>query len=78
MSDNNGEPNLELLNQQIWELRRSVESATALIGGLLIMILAVLILQSWQVLVGVFFWCRATCLTFNYHDCREAGIHAST
>jgi hypothetical protein len=57
MSDNNGEPNLELLNQQIWELRRSVESATALIGGLLIMILAVLILQSWQIIVGVFFWC---------------------
>jgi len=57
MTSNNNDSNLELLNQQIWELRRSVESATTLIGGLLIMILAVLILQSWQVLVGVFFWC---------------------
>ena len=57
MTANNNDSNLELLNQQIWELRRSVESATALIGGLLIMILVVLILQSWQVLVGVFFWC---------------------
>ena len=57
MTTNNQDSNLELLNQQIWELRRSVESATAVIGRLLIMILAVLILQSWQVLVGVFFWC---------------------
>jgi hypothetical protein len=57
MTANNNDSNLELLNQQIWELRRSVESATALIGSLLIMILVVLILQSWQVLVGVFFWC---------------------
>jgi hypothetical protein len=33
MTANNNDSNLELLNQQIWELRRSVESATALIGG---------------------------------------------
>jgi len=45
MSDKNGELNLELLNQKIWDLHRSVESATALIGGLLIMILTELILQ---------------------------------
>ena len=57
MTANNNDSNLELLNQQIWELRRSVESATAVIGGLLIMILVVLILQSWQIIVGVFFWC---------------------
>ena len=57
MTANNNDSNLELLNQQIWELRRSVESATAVIAGLLIMILAVLILQSWQIIVGVFFWC---------------------
>ena len=57
MTTNNQDSNLELLNQQIWELHRSVESATAVISRLLIMILAVLILQSWQVLVGVFFWC---------------------
>lgn len=57
MTTNNHDSNLELLNQQIWELRRSVESATAVIGRLLIMILAVLILQNWQLIVGVFIWC---------------------
>lgn len=57
MTTNNQDSNLELLNQQIWELRRSVESATAVIGRLLIMILAVLILQNWQLIVGVSIWC---------------------
>jgi hypothetical protein len=56
MNDKNDDPNLELLNQQIWELRRHVESATTLIGGLLLMILVVLVLQSWQTIVGVFLW----------------------
>ena len=56
MTSKNNDSNLELLNQQIWELRRTVESATAVIGGLLIMILVVLILQSWQIIVGVFLW----------------------
>jgi hypothetical protein len=57
MTTNNQDSNLELLNQQIWELRRSVESATAVISRLLIMILAVLILQNWQLIVGVSIWC---------------------
>jgi hypothetical protein len=56
MNDKNDDPNLEHLNQQIWELRRHLESATTLIGGLLLMILVVLILQSWQIIVGVFLW----------------------
>ena len=56
MTVNNNDSNLELLNQQIWELRRTVESATAVIGGLLLIILVVLILQSWQIIVGVFLW----------------------
>jgi hypothetical protein len=56
MNDKNDDSNLELLNQQIWELRRHIESATTLIGGLLLMILVVLILQSWQTIVGVFLW----------------------
>ena len=56
MNDKNDDPNLELLNQQIWELRRHIESATTLIGGLLLLILVVLILQSWQIIVGVFLW----------------------
>lgn len=57
MTVNNKDPNLESLNQQIWVLRRTVESATAVISCLLIMILAVLILQNWQLIVGVFIWC---------------------